>query len=234
MEFILVPGAWAGAWLWDDVATALRQEGHSVHQLTLTGLEKEVNPDAVHLKTHVDDVQAYIHDHNLESVILVGHSYSGIVVGQVASQNQDIIKHTIFVEAFLPVSGCSLLKVSGLDVKEEKEAIANNNGFWPAPTPEELESQPKLSNEQKKLLASKQCPHPGNTVTEPAKLSTPLAEISATFIAREDWLADSRESGLIEQLKGNEKWNFRSIDGGHWPMLTIPRQLSELIIAYAV
>src|SRR5690625_302000 len=151
MKFILVPGAWAGGWLWDEVARELRKKGHGTHQLTLAGLDGKSDSGEVRLKTHVKDVRSYIASRDLPSVVLVGHSYSGFVVGQVASQHPDLIDHTIFVEAFLPVAGRSLLEASGLDVQEECAAIASNQGNWPAPLPEELASQPHLSDAQVKI-----------------------------------------------------------------------------------
>ncbi|MFU8813520.1 MAG: alpha/beta fold hydrolase [Balneolaceae bacterium] len=227
MEFVLIPGAWAGEWLWNDVAAHLKDKGHSVHQLTLSGLGEECEQDSIGLETHVDDVESYIQSRNLKSVVLVGHSYSGIVVGQVASRGIVAIHHTIFVEAFLPVSGRSLLDVSGLPIEEEKESISNNRGMWPAPSREELESQPNLNQVQIDLLASKQKPHPGDTVIEPAELDVPLSEISATFIAHDGWLSSSREWELIKELRTCSTWQFREIDGGHWPMLSTPKELSE-------
>lgn len=229
MEFVLVPGAWAGGWLWDEVASHLQGKGYKVHRLNLSGLEGESAQGSIGLKTHVEDVESYIRTQGLKAVVLVGHSYSGIVAGQVASRGKVAIRHTIFVEAFLPISGKSLLDVSGLPIEEEKRAIENNQGMWPAPSLEELESQPKLSQVQIELLASKQKPHPGNTVTEPAELETPLSEISATFIAHEGCLSSSREQELIEELRTSRTWQFREIDGGHWPMLTIPQELSDQI-----
>ena len=227
MKFVLVPGAWAGAWLWDEVAGYLRTKDHEVHSLTLSGLDGNGESSAIDLHTHVEDVESYIQEHDLNSVILVGHSYSGIVVGQVASRGRVSVQHTIFIEAFLPVHGQSLLEVSGLPIEEEKEAIAINNGMWPAPSREELKSQPRLNEVQIELLASKQRPHPGSTVTEPAALETSLDKIPATFIAHNGWLSSSREQDLLEKLKASNAWQFREIDGGHWPMLSIPGELSE-------
>lgn len=231
MKFVLVPGAWAGAWLWDEVAGYLRAKDHEVHTLSLSGLDGSGESSAVDLHTHIDDVESYIQDHGLYSVILVGHSYSGVVVGLVASRGSVSIQHTIFIEAFLPVSGQSLLEVSGLPIEEEKEAILNNNGMWPAPSQEELRSQPKLNEVQIELLASNQRPHPGRTVTEPAELKTSLDKIPATFIAHEGWLSSSREQDLLEKLQESNAWQFREIDGGHWPMLSIPRELSEQLLS---
>jgi pimeloyl-ACP methyl ester carboxylesterase len=231
MNYVLIPGAWAGGWVWDVVGSRLRQSGHVVHQLTLPGLDDEDDADNVSLATHVDAVTRYIALHNLRDVVLVGHSYSGIVVGQVAiaTRHQQRIAHSVFVEAFLPVNGKSLLDVSGLDVAREKRLIDDNKGLWPAPTRDELEGQPHLSAELIALLVAKQMAHPGRTVTDQAKLAEPLTMLRATFISGEGWLSSSREADLIETLRDHENWDFSAIEGGHWPMLTMPDELSALL-----
>jgi pimeloyl-ACP methyl ester carboxylesterase len=229
MTYLLIPGAWAGDWIWDKVALILRDRGHGVHTLTLSGLRKGEDALNVRLETHVQDVLTYIESNQLDSVVLVGHSYSGVVVGQVAAKAPHLIARTVFFEAFLPVDGKSLLEVSGLDVDHEKSLITANNGLWPAPTLDELKGQPLLTAEQIKFLATKQIDHPGRTVTDPAVLATPLSALRATFVSEKGWLSSSRESDLIVNLRQESKWEFKSIEGGHWPMLTMPDQLSNLL-----
>lgn len=229
MNYVLVPGAWAGSWVWDEVGSNLKQRGHNVHQLTLSGLQDGEDAKSLQLKNHVDDVIHYLESNDLSSVVLVGHSYSGIVVGLVTTKAPDRISHTVFVEAFLPVQGKSLLEVSGLNVEEEIKRIDSNDGLWPAPTLEELKSQPHLSDKLVDILIANQKGHPGKTVTDAAILENPLSEINATFISREGWLSTSQEFDLITSLKTRRNWKFRTIDGGHWPMLTIPDRLSEML-----
>ncbi|MEN4040825.1 MAG: alpha/beta hydrolase [Anaerolineaceae bacterium] len=229
MSYVLIPGAWAGDWVWDAVATRLRQFGHEVHQLTLPGLENSDNAKEVRLADHVHVVVDHIESRNLNEVILVGHSYSGIVVGQASTQIPQRVAHIVFVEAFLPVDGKSLLEISGLDAAHEKKLIEENGGLWPAPALEELKSQPHLSDTLIDLLAAKQKDHPGKTVTDPATLARPLTMLRATFISGEGWLSSTREVDLIETLQRHENWDFKTIEGGHWPMLTMPDELATLL-----
>lgn len=229
MNYVLIPGAWAGGWVWDAVATRLRQAGDVVHALTLPGLDDEDDAEKVRLATHVDAVTRYLKSNNLRDVVLVGHSYSGIVVAQVAAKEQKRVAHSVFIEGFLPVDGKSLLDVSGLDVDHEKRLIDENGGLWPAPSREELEGQPHLSVELIALLAANQMGHPGRTVTDQAMLAGPLTMFRATFISEEGWLSSSREADLVETLQDHENWDFKVIEGGHWPMLTIPDELAALL-----
>jgi hypothetical protein len=133
------------------------------------------------------------------------------------------------LKPYLPVDGRSLLDVSGLDVAQETKLIDESGGVWPAPTLEELEAQPRLSKELIKLLASKQKDHPGRTITDQARLPGPLTRLRATFISEEGWLKALREAELIEMLRNHDNWEFKVIEGGHWPMLTMPDELSALL-----
>lgn len=229
MHYVLIPGAWAGGWVWDAVATRLRLLGHFAHQLTLPGLGDEGDAKKVRLADHVDFVKAFLESNNLEDVILVGHSYSGIVVGQVSSMDEQRVSHSVFIEPFLPVDRQSLLDVSGLDVAHEKSLIDENGGLWPAPTREELEGQPRLSVDLIDLLVAKQRDHPGKTVTDKAKLARHLTMLRATFISELGWLDSSRQADLVKTLRASENWDFKVVKGGHWPMLTIPDELTALL-----
>ncbi|MBD3297633.1 MAG: alpha/beta fold hydrolase [candidate division Zixibacteria bacterium] len=229
MDFVLVPGAWAGEWIWDEVASELHLIGHKAHPITLSGLDPSNPTEGVSLRTHVEDVRSYITANGIDPAILVGHSYSGIVVGQVASQFPNLVHHTIFIEAFLPISGKSLLEVSGLDEAEERDSIEANGGKWLPPSPEELAAQPKLNDSQIKLLEEQQQPHPGKTVLDRAEMDRPLQDLSASFVAHKGWLSGSLEQDLVEKLRASGSWAFHEIDGGHWPMLTVPKKLANLL-----
>lgn len=227
--YVLVPGAWAGGWVWDAIAVRLCRLGHAVHQMTLPGLEKGECAEKVHLNTHVNAVMDYLVSHELNDVVLVGHSYSGIVVGQVSARLQHRVAHCVFIEAFLPVAGKSMLEVSGLDVTHEKQLIDDNGGLWPAPTLEELKSQPGLSDEWVNLLLTRQKGHPGKTVTEPAVMVGSLDDLSATFISDAGWLNSSPEADLVAALRKQDSWRFKTVNGGHWPMLTLPGEITMLL-----
>ena len=227
-HYVLVPGAWAGDWIWQDTGAILARAGHEVHSLMLPGLEP--GDAGVTFANQVDSVVQWLESSAVESVILVGHSYAGLVVGKIAVDSPRRIGHTVFVEAFLPVHDQSLLDVSGLDVAEELALIDAHDGYWPAPTSNELEQQPGLSTDLVELLNDRQRPQPGRTVTDRVTLSGVLADIDATFVAQAGWLESSRESDLLAFLRQQNRWQFFTIDGGHWPMLTMPDRLARILL----
>ncbi|WP_143665894.1 alpha/beta fold hydrolase, partial [Streptomyces griseus] len=131
-QFVLVAGAWLGSWAWRDVVPGLRAAGHGVHPLTLSGLAEKQGV-AAGQRTHVEDIVGLVERLDLRDVVLVGHSYAGIPVGQAATLIGDRLAHVVFVDSNVPADGESF--VSGWpDGRAGVEAaIAANEGFWPPP-----------------------------------------------------------------------------------------------------
>ncbi|MFL5654202.1 MAG: alpha/beta fold hydrolase [Ktedonobacteraceae bacterium] len=231
-KFLLIPGAWMGAWAWEPVTRGLRALGHHVHPVTLSGLSEDADVSDVGLATHVDDVLSILEAGDLRDVVVVGHLYSGIVAGQVADRAPDRVAHTVFVEAFLPRDGKSML--DALDERQREDElrqIAENHGRWPAPDLTALEGN-GLSTEQTQWLLERFIGHPGRTISEPAVLNRSLAELQATYIACTmggHWVSDD-----VAAMRKEPNWTFRTIDTGHWPMVSTPDRLAELLAETAV
>ena len=181
--FVLIPGAWMGAWVWESVTKSLRELGHQVYPITLSGLA-EGDDTNVGLATHVEDVLKLLEANDLHDAVVVGHSYSGIVAGQVAERASERVTHTVYVDAFLPHDGKSLLDAFDEPQRAgERRQIEENGGRWSAPNVEGAADGHGLSIAQAQWLVERMVDHPGRTVTEPAVLKQPLAEQQATYIA---------------------------------------------------
>ncbi len=104
---ILVHGAWGGGWDWKHVADLLAADGYTVYRPTLSGLGEHSNIAStnIDLDTHIQDIENVILWENLHDVVLVGHSYGGMVITGVADRVPDRIKHLIYVDALLPNNG---------------------------------------------------------------------------------------------------------------------------------
>lgn len=107
-EYVLVAGAWLGAWAWDDVVPELRAAGHGAHAVTLSGVADKQGVPAGQ-KTHVQDVVDEVERLGLRDVVLVGHSYAGIPVGQAAERIGDRLKRVVFVDSNVPADGESFV-----------------------------------------------------------------------------------------------------------------------------
>ncbi len=163
-EYVIVHGAWGGGWDWKAVDSALTARGNHVHRVTLTGLgeRSHLATPLVGLQTHIMDVVNTIRFEGLRDVILVGHSYGGMVITGTADQASDHIRQVVYVDAFLPDSGESLASMAGDGfnalVRQSGQAGMSVPGWVPADAP-----------------APKDVPHPLKTFTDTLRLTTPAA-----------------------------------------------------------
>ncbi|MBT2365936.1 alpha/beta hydrolase [Streptomyces sp. ISL-10] len=225
-DFILVAGTWLGSWAWDEVVPGLRAAGHGVHPLTLSGLAEKRGLPAGQ-STHVHDIVDEVERLDLRDVVLVGHSYSGIPVGQAAALIGDRLARVVFVDSNVPANGESFVSAWPDGRAMVEASIAENGGFW-APLIEADFAGQGLTAEQIARILSGSTPHPGATLTEPAVLARPLGELPATYVkCLLDWAVPSDD--VVELLKG-EHWQLVEMDTGHWPMFSQPRDLVRVLL----
>ncbi|MFE5966649.1 alpha/beta hydrolase [Streptomyces sp. NPDC056463] len=229
-EFVLVAGAWLGSWAWDEVVPELRAAGHGAHAVTLSGLA-ERRGVAAGQRTHVTDVVDVVEGRDLRDVVLVGHSYAGIPVGQAAERIGDRLSRVVFVDSNVPADGESFVSAWPDGRPMVEGAIAGNGGFWPPPAAAEFEGQ-GMGEEQIARLVVGATPHPGATLTEPAELARPLGELPATYVK---CLLDGAEpNDDVAALLRSERWRLVRMDTGHWPMFSQPRELARILLDGAV
>lgn len=111
---VIVHGAWGGAWQFSRIDPLLRERGYDVRRVTLTGLGERshlASPD-LGLATHVADVVNVIRFENLHDVILLGHSYGGMVITGVADQIPERIAQLIYLDALVPNDGDSVMSLA--------------------------------------------------------------------------------------------------------------------------
>ncbi|MEU6994355.1 alpha/beta hydrolase [Streptomyces sp. NPDC046465] len=226
-DFILVAGAWLGSWAWEDVAEELRDAGHGAHPLTLSGLadKQDVVPGP---QAHVRDIVDEVERLGLREVVLVGHSYAGVPVGQAAERIGDRLTRVVFVDSNVPVDGESFASLWWQGEAAFEAQLAEGDGFWLPLNAADFDGQ-GLDSEQVARIASGATPHPGATLTDPAVLERPLGELPATYIK---CLLDGDEpSDDVADLLKSERWRLVEMDTGHWPMLSQPRELARILHA---
>ena len=226
---VLVPGAWLGAAAWDAVAVRLEAAGHQVHPLTLPGLGERATGAAsqVRLADHVADVLDHLSAHELTDVTLVGHSYAGIVTGQVASCAPERVAHAVFLDSNLPRPGLAMVAGwSERGIGLVRGQIEGNGGLWPKPDPEDFAGH-DLTDRQTALLLAQATGHPGRTLFDPAVLPRPLAEIRATYVNCRR--PDPAVHPEAEALASSPNWAVVDLDTGHWPMYSRPAELAALL-----
>ncbi|MEV5573191.1 alpha/beta hydrolase [Spirillospora sp. NPDC052269] len=230
--FVLVPGTWMGPWIWKKVAEGLRDRGHSVHLVTLSGLDRSGGEDVsrIGLDTHIEDVHAVLRDLAPERVVLVGHGTSGIVAGAVADREPGRVDRTVYVEASLPHDGRSAIDAFGEPLRgAELRLIEENGGRWPVPDVEVVADDQGLTPEQARWLTDRLRDHPGRPLTEPVRLTRPLEEQRATYVVCELEHFHGRLAADVERMRSAPTWRFRTLDTGLWPMVSAPDELVALL-----
>jgi len=228
-NFVLVPGAWLGAWAWDEVAGDLRAEGHQVYAVTLSGLAERHDSDSAQVgqQQQVDDIMSVVEGNDLRDVVLVGHSYSGIPVGQAAARIGDRLRRVVYVDSNIPTDGKSSIDGWSAEGRAWVEGqLAESGGFWPPLTAEDYADQ-DLSDEAIAVIVSRSTPHPGRAISEPARLVRPIGELPTTYIkCLMDGAEPSRD--VAEQLASPE-WELVELPTGHWPMFSQPAALAKIL-----
>ncbi|WP_432487962.1 alpha/beta fold hydrolase [Kineococcus sp. SYSU DK018] len=237
---VLIPGAWMGAWIWRDTVTRLTGRGIAAMTLTLSGLSPAVGqpPSAdastVGLLQHVHDVIDHLDALDLHDVVLVGHSYSGLIAGMVADRLGRRVRHTVYIAAFLPRQGRCLLADWGHDPQQrraEMDQVRADGMRWAPPPAAALELEQDLGADDRRMLNAGFVDHPGRTVLEAATLDRPVTSTAATYVATapagQDPLAN-----VPAEVRGDlpERWRLRTLTSGHWPMLSAPDAVADLIV----
>ncbi|WP_340374231.1 alpha/beta fold hydrolase [Streptomyces sp. SS7] len=226
-HFVLVAGAFLGGWAWDEVAAELRAAGDEAHPVTLSGLAERAAEPAGQ-RTHVRDVVGEVERLGLRDVVLVGHSYSGIPVGQAAERIGDRLRRVVYVDASVPFDGQSFL--SSWDSDHVRASIEAHGGIWPPLGADDYAGQ-GLTDEQIAGIRSRATAHPGATLTEGAELKGSAGDLPSTYIkCLLD--GDAPPPAVADLLKG-ENWELVEMDTGHWPMFSRPVELARILHASA-
>ncbi|WP_405058570.1 alpha/beta hydrolase [Kribbella sp. NBC_01505] len=225
-NFVLVAGARLGAWAWDDVVPQLRAAGHGVYPLTLSGLADKQGLPAGQ-QTHVQDIVDEVVRRDLHEVVLVGHSYAGVPVGQAAGRIGDRLQRVVFVDSSVPADGVPFSAVFPDGGVGLKTTLGENGGFWPVAPAAHFDGH-GLTAEQIGRIVAGATPHPGATLTEPAELVRRLAELPATYILCV--LGGAEPSEDVAALLVSEHWRRAELETGHWPMFSQPDELARLLL----
>ena len=216
--YVLVHGAWGGGWQWKKVDILLTADGNKVYRPTLTGLGERVHlasPDLT-LTTHITDIVNVILWENLRDVVLVGHSYGGMVITGVMDRVPDRIRRVIFVDAVVPNDGESLNTAFG----SIPGADQIKDGFIPAtwvkpgkPIPYDV-------------------PHPAKTLSEPVSYKNPAAlKLPGTYLLAIDTGQTLEQAHFYKfYLRAKARgWDTVTMAANHNPEWFKPKELTVLL-----
>ena len=218
--YVAVHGAWGGGWDWRTVDSLLTSAGHRVYRPTLTGLGERAHlaSPQIGLDTHMRDIVNVILWENLRDVILIGHSYGGMVATAVADSIPDRIAHVIYLDAMVPDSGESALMIMGAGLQTLVRTNTRDgmiNAAWSTP------DQPL-----------------------PKDVAQPLKTFTDTLHVRRANLARVRSTYILTAQQGREPdtfqpfadraqargWTVHRMDADHVPNRSKPQELVRLLL----
>ena len=234
--YVLVHGGHHGGWCYKNVARLLRNAGHEVYSPTLTGLgeRRHLLSADVDLDMHIADVVGVLTVEDLRDVVLVGHSYGGMVITGVADRVPDRIKELVYLDAAHPGNGESLADVAVQIMAICKQWVREIEGVELVTWPDTLQPEffgvtdpvdiawvrPRLQQHPWKCYTNKL-----RLQNEAAVRSLPRTDINCTARLRE--FDDRRKAEL---LQASRAWD---IDTGHDIMITEPEKLTQMLLRLA-
>jgi pimeloyl-ACP methyl ester carboxylesterase len=229
--FVLVHGAWHGGWCWRKVARLLDDAGHVVYAPSLTGLGDRAHlarPE-IDLALHVEDVVALLECEELRNVVLVGHSYGGMVITDVAARVPNRLAHLVYLDAFVPNAGQSLLDLAGAETAQRirDAARAQGDGWRIPPFPPERFGV--TSERDREWLLKHLVPQPLRTFEQPAQGGNPgRAKRTYVYCSKPAMGAFDQ---FAERLRDDRKWTFHDLKTGHDAMVTAPGDIAKILMA---
>lgn len=237
--FVLVGGAWLGAWAWDRVARPLRAAGHEVYPLTLTGLgeRKHLARPEVNLETHILDIVNQIEVADLRDVILVAHSYSGTPVTGAADRVAERIASLVYIDTGPIPAGTRFVDFDPEQRAAIERQVAERGDGWLVPPMSQADlavAMPDLASDEVAEIAARLTPQPFGTYTEPLRLINPaLATLPKVAILNSFPEAAVREMIAVGhpmgQMLSGPEWRLVELLTSHWPMFTRPGDLAAVL-----
>jgi pimeloyl-ACP methyl ester carboxylesterase len=230
-RFVLIPGAWLGAWAWKDVTPILEKKGHSAFPVTLTGMGERVHlaTKDVGMETAIQDVLNVIKYNDLDDFVLAGHSFAGKVAAAVADDAHDKVQKIIYVDAFRPEI-----------VREPQGGFDPTREFGPSlqggnaiPLTEEIIDRigKDVIGGNRKRMMSLGTPWPIKLAKDPITLSENYDSAKEAYVFCT--LSGDPVDEIIAGKWGKLNGPYKVMETGHWPMITKPEELAEDLVSLA-
>jgi pimeloyl-ACP methyl ester carboxylesterase len=247
-SFVLVHGAWGGAWIWRRVLGPLRAAGHEAHAVTLTGdgERAHLRRRDIGLADHVADVLGLVRSEELADLILVGHSYGGLPVtgaadrllaervepaghaGRTGSGAQ--LRGLVYVDAMVPHPGEAWSSHHASETVAQRVALAEAHDMaLPPPDPAGF----GLEGADRDWLLRRQTPHPFGMYHQKLDFDgARLAALPRLFI---DCNAPAFPTiaAMRTRVRAEPGWQVAQIATGHAPMVSAPQALVDMLLAFA-
>jgi pimeloyl-ACP methyl ester carboxylesterase len=236
--YVLVPGFWLGAWVWCPVADRLRERGHVVHAVDLTGMGERAHlaSPSTDLTTHIDDVVHLLEQEDLHDVVLVGHSYGALVTTGAADRVRERVARLVYIDSGPLPDGMSQADFEGPDARAANEELVRTHGQgWRLPPPPwaALAAEvPEVDDAAVAALVDGSEPQPWRAATQPVALTgawerLPRTGVLCTFSLEQVQQLAPHAPAFAHMVEGD--WTYVELPTWHWPMVSRPAELAAVL-----
>lgn len=233
---VLVHGAWQSAATWDLLSTRLATGGARTRAATLTGLGSDAGAlsEEVSLGTHIRDVVTLLEREDLHDVVLVGHSYGGMIITGVAEHARGRVGHLVYIDAFVPDHRQSALQLLPPPIRDSFRQQADAAGGWRLPQSDRLLDLWGLEEgPARDFVRARLCDFTIRCFEEPVDAPTHAAAgIGRTYIAcvREGYPARAVFEPFATRAR-QEAWQYHELPTGHDCHVEMPDAVADLLLA---
>jgi pimeloyl-ACP methyl ester carboxylesterase len=225
--FLVCHGAWSAGWAWKKMHPLMEAAGHRLVTPTYTGLGERAHlaNKSIDLETHIEDILNVIKYEDLRDIVLIGHSYGGMVATGVADRARERVSQLIYLDAFAPEDGQSLLDLNEPARLHMQELARTGDGWRVPPNP----PPPDTPQAELEWLMERRVDTPIRCFEmklklRGGKLILPRSYIYATRITPADTFGP-----LARRAKDEPDWRYYEIDASHSPHVTAPETLMALL-----
>jgi pimeloyl-ACP methyl ester carboxylesterase len=227
VTFLVCHGAWGAGWAWKKLHPPMRAAGHRLVTPTYTGLGERAHlaHPAIDLETHVQDILNVIRYEDLRDLVLIGHSYGGMVATGVADRARDRISQLIYLDAFVPDDGQSLLDLNE-PARQRMEELAKAGDGWrvpPNPVP------PDTPPADLAWLTERRVDMPFKCFETAIKLHGGALTLPRSYIYASRITPADTFGRFAERARSEPGWRYYEIDASHSPNVTAPEALMALL-----
>jgi pimeloyl-ACP methyl ester carboxylesterase len=224
---VLAHGGWSAGWAWKKVRPLLAAAGHQFFGPTYTGLGERAHLAAPSndLDTHIADVLGVLHYEDLRDVVLMGHSYGGMVASGVADRARERVAQLIYLDAFVPADGQALIDlVPGAEGERLLGSVETGDGWRVTPNP----IPPDTAPEDVAWISKFRLPQSVKCFTDPLRLNAPLT-LPRVFIHCTRYADKKPFAQFAKRAQIEAGWRCYDLDASHSPNVTAPNALVALL-----
>jgi pimeloyl-ACP methyl ester carboxylesterase len=230
VTFLVAHGAWGAGYTWKKMHQPMQAAGHRLVTPTYTGLgERQHLADPSNdLETHIQDMLGVIKYEDLRDIVLIGHSYGGMVATGVADRAREKIQHLIYLDAFVPRNGEALFDLIAPEGRQAMEANAKAGDGWrvpPNPIP------PDTSEADVNWLSPRRVPQSIRCFNMPLHLNGGETSLPRSYIYCTRTAPADPFRPFATRARTEPGWRYYEMDASHSPHVTVPEVLTELLHA---